>query len=122
MEVVIKMTNLTPNSVEEEIDRILKAPDSIKLVEYELSPALIRQGVTPNVYPVLSDKAKKDLATLLDQKIKEARIDEWKLISEVQHSAGITAELYFGKERDERINQLTNKEADDQPDKTEQDT
>ena len=53
------------------------------------------------------DKAKQAITTILDQKIKEARIDEWKLISEVQHSAGITAELYFGEERDNRINQLT---------------
>ena len=53
------------------------------------------------------DKAKQAITTLLDQKVKEARVDEWKLISEVQHSAGITAELYFGEERDNRINQLT---------------
>jgi len=68
------------------------------------------------------ENAVKAITTLIEQSERKARIDEWKLISEVQHSAGITAELYFGKERDERINQLTTKEDDDQPDKTEQDT
>jgi len=56
------------------------------------------------------DKAKQAITTLIAQSERKARLDEWKLISEVQHSAGITAELYFGKERDERINQLTNEE------------
>lgn len=38
--------------------------------------------------------------------INEARIDEWKLISEVTHSANLVASSYLGKARDERIKQL----------------
>jgi len=92
------MTN-KPNSVGEEIDKIVGTFVSLKYDEDtdEYSDGTLERW----------NNMKRAITTLLDQKIKEARIDEWKLISEVQHSAGITAELYFGEERDNRINQLT---------------
>jgi ribosome-binding factor A len=92
------MTN-KPNSVGEEIDKIVGTFVSLKYDEDtdEYSDGTLERW----------NNMKRAITTILDQKIKEARIDEWKLISEVQHSAGITAELYFGEERDNRINQLT---------------
>lgn len=55
-----------------DIEKILSEPDSVVLVEYELSQALIDQGARPNVYPRLSDKAMAQLEAML---VKE-RIDE----------------------------------------------
>jgi len=61
----------------------------------------------PKSYEDVESEAKQSLLQLIKEETNKARIDEWNLISEVQHSAGITAELYFGEERDNRINQLT---------------
>ena len=91
------MTN-KPNSVEEEIDKIVGTFVSLKYDEDtdEYSDGTLERW----------NNMKRAITTLLDQKVKEARIDEWKLISEVQHSAGITAELYFDKNRKDRIKEL----------------
>jgi len=91
------MTN-KDNSVEEEIDKIVGTFVSLKYDEDtdEYSDGTLERW----------NNMKRAITTLLDQKIKEARIDEWKLISEVQHSAGITAELYFDKNRKDRIKEL----------------
>ena len=91
------MTN-KPNSVGEEIDKIVGTFVSLKYDEDtdEYSDGTLERW----------NNMKRAITTLLDQKIKEARIDEWKLISEVQHSAGITAELYFDKNRKDRIKEL----------------
>ena len=40
------------------------------------------------------------------RKLNGAVREEWKLISEVAHSANITAELYIGKAREERLAEL----------------
>ncbi len=40
----------------------------------------------------------------------KARIDEWGLIGETLHSAGITLELHISKTRDERLKSLTTKD------------
>ena len=40
------------------------------------------------------------------RKLKEAVREEWKLISEVAHSANITAELFISKAREERLAEL----------------
>lgn len=40
------------------------------------------------------------------RKLKEAVREEWKLISEVAHSANITAELFISKARKDRLAEL----------------
>lgn len=97
------------SNVDDKIDKILK-----EVAESAWSLGL-QTAPKDNLYNDRNNrmtpyKAKQAITTLIAQSERKARIDEWKLISEVQHSAGITAELYFGKERDERINQLTNEE------------
>jgi translation initiation factor 6 (eIF-6) len=54
----------------------------------------------------LEAEAKQAIQAHIDKKVNEARIDEWKLISEVTHSANLVASSYLGKARDERIKQL----------------
>ena len=47
------------------------------------------------------------------RKLKEAVREEWKLISEVAHSANITAELYISKAREDRQAELEKEQPDD---------
>ena len=51
-------------------------------------------------------QAEQAIQAHIDKRVNEARIDEWKLISEVTHSANLVASSYLGQARDERINQL----------------
>lgn len=51
-------------------------------------------------------EAKQAIQAHVDKRVNEARIDEWKLISEVTHSANLVANNYLSKARDERIKQL----------------
>jgi hypothetical protein len=60
----------------------------------------------PKSYEDVESEAKQSLLQLIKEETNKARIDEWNLISEVQHSAGITAELYFDKNRKDRIKEL----------------
>ena len=55
------------------LDEILDEPDSVELVEYELSDALKDQGVRPNVYPKLTDKAKQALNLYIEERERLAR-------------------------------------------------
>ncbi len=60
----------------ERLSEIVKSPNSVELVEYELSEALREQGVTPAVYPVLTDEATQaiiDLIVELEQGLKEQK-------------------------------------------------
>lgn len=50
------------------------------------------------------------LTTLLSQATREARIDEWNLISETVHSGGIVGELYINDYRKDRIAELKGKD------------
>ena len=54
----------------------------------------------------LEAEAEQAIQAHIDKRVNEARIDEWKLISEVTHSANLVASSYLGKARDERIKQL----------------
>ena len=54
----------------------------------------------------LEAEAEQAIQAHIDKRVNEARIDEWKLISEVTHSANLVACSYLGKARDERIKQL----------------
>lgn len=49
---------------------------------------------------------KKSILNLIHQAEITARIDEWKLISETVHSAGITSELYVNDYREKRLSAL----------------
>ncbi len=54
----------------------------------------------------LEAEAEQAIQAHIDKRVNEARIDEWKLISEVTHSANLVACSYLGKARDERIKKL----------------
>ena len=54
----------------------------------------------------LEAEAEQAIQAHIDKRVNEARIDEWKLISEVTHSANLVASSYLGKARDERIKKL----------------
>ena len=90
------MSNQTPStkkSNKELLDKILS--------EYEIG--FITHG--KNVDEHLRN-FKQAIQAHVDKRVNEARIDEWKLISEVTHSANLVASSYLGKARDERIKQL----------------
>ena len=53
----------------------------------------------------------KNIQAWHTRKLKEAVREEWALISEVAHSANITAELFISKAREERLAEL-----EEQPD------
>lgn len=48
--------------------------------------------------------------TLIQSECNKARVDEWNLISETLHSAGIEAELFLGRTKKDRIAELTQEE------------
>ena len=51
-------------------------------------------------------KAKQALFDCHTRKLNEAIREEWALISEVAHSANITAELFISKAREDRLAEL----------------
>ena len=51
--------------------------------------------------------AKQKLMAWHTRKLKEAVREEWALISEVAHSANITAELFISKAREDRLAELS---------------
>jgi hypothetical protein len=78
------------------LDTIFYNPDHTKTYNPSGKPT----GVVMTDFDIM--EAKQAIQSL----INEARIDEWKLISEVTHSANLVASSYLGKARDERIQQL----------------
>lgn len=52
-------------------DEIAANPKFIELREYELSPALVDQGFTPNVYPILTVEGKQAIDALVLEVIGE---------------------------------------------------
>ena len=76
------------------LDTIFYNPDHTKTYNPSGKPT----GVVMTDFDIM--EAKQAIQSL----INEARIDEWKLISEVTHSANLVASSYLGK--DERIKQL----------------
>lgn len=53
------------------IREILSDEGAIELVEYELSDALRKQGVNPNVYPRITAKALAQIQQLLEECLPE---------------------------------------------------
>ena len=72
------------------------------------------------VEPIIADDIDKQLDKILTdhygtdktakqslhQLIQEAKLEEWGIISETMHSAGITAELYVNRYRNGRVKEL----------------
>lgn len=55
-------------------------------------------------------KSAKEIETVIANIERQARLDEWNLISETLHSAGIQAELFLNKTRKDRIKELEREE------------
>ncbi len=60
----------------DDIEEILSKPDSVVLVEHEISEALREQGARPSVYPRLTDKTKQAIEAYISKRERLARIDE----------------------------------------------
>jgi len=54
----------------------LNNPDSVELVEYELSEALLKQGVNPNVYPRLTAQITQAIEKDILELIKDVPLDQ----------------------------------------------
>ena len=57
-------------------------------------------------HPEYIEEAKQAILDWHTRKLNEAIREEWALISEVAHSANITAELFIGKARKDRLAEL----------------
>ncbi len=94
------------NELKEEINKLLK----------DLEPCYTI-GDDKDDWNQNKEDSLKEIVQLIEtytaKKELEARIDEWKYISEIQHSAAITGELYFNKERKDRLRQLNKYLEDD---------
>lgn len=79
-----KDTLKTADSFDTALKEILKKPDSVKLVEYELSQALLDQGVRPNLYAELAPEAKQAIKLAFDKHVlklagEDDKIEVWKI-------------------------------------------
>ena len=63
-------------------------------------------GLTVNGLTTIEQESMQAIIDWHTRKLKEAIREEWALISEVAHSANITAELFIGKAREDRLAEL----------------
>ena len=90
------------HTTQAELDHIADVNNMV--VDNSLDGIFDKMGYTKN-----TDFRKEAIRLITDwhtRKLNEAILEEWALISEVVHSANITAELFIGKAREDRLAEL----------------
>ena len=81
---------MSDNTPQPTLDEILNRPSSIRLKEHKLSKALLEQGVSPAVYPALSEEAHLVIAQLIEAE-KQKAIQEF--CQDIQHKVDLSFKL-----------------------------